>query len=1605
MVVRQDVVQIGFDVDMAAIDKLTSELNELKRSVNSDLNKGLGETAKQTDKLKRSSQNLGKGIQDTTQQTDKLHRSVEGLGNTSAFTKLKSGFSKVSTAAKNLGSQIDSAANAITSKLFNVKSLIAGLIGGTVVKTAVDVVVDRQNITSQFEVLLGSADKAKKRIEDLTEFASTTPFTRDEIFAASKQLQVFTGDALSTGDSLRVIGDVAAGTGQGFEEVALWTGRLYDAMKSGNKVGEMTSRLQEMGAISGEDRAKIEALAEAGGDIETRWAQVEKIFGRFNGTMDKLSKNLGNMLTSLKSFATNSFFLPIGEGIADGLQPAIEKFREFRKTNKDDVDAMSAVLKKFTENICIPLFSKIESGAEVLIKMIGSLKDGVQGLEKFKGKSVFLDNIIRAIQYVIEHKDGIISTLKQIALVCASIVVVSKIKQLISALMFFTTPLGMISLLLVGLFKLLESKGVTLSDVLQKLGSAFKWVGDNIKWLLPLAGGLFGAFMLFKGVRAVMPLFNRGGGGDSPLGQKGGLFSSIAKIKTTDILKAMANITLIVGGITLLASVLIPIYAELAKITDMKSILKVTAVIAVLGTVGTGLAWLAGKVGNIPVSKVSRGLANIAVILTGMSALYLLVGSVSLVSFDLKQMLAVVKMIGIVGLVGSALAAFAGLVGLIPIPIVLKGFANIALALTGMSALYLLVGALSLIRFDTNQMIQVLKMIGIIGLVGSALSVLAGLIGLIPIPVILTGLANIALVIGGLTAIIAAYGALAKIPGFNDFISSGGDALANVFKQIGKVGGALVGGFGEGLSDSLPTIGKNIASFVQTLAPAFASLKGIDMTSVGAFFNQLANFLLKLTVNDLLSTLTGGTNLETLGTQLSLFAENSAGFFTAVAQLPKAGIENTRLLFNALAGINSLPKDGGIKQWFTGTVNFENLANGLGQLSSEQVIGFFNAIANIPSNAFEQTKALFNALSGVNGLPKEGGIQQWFTGTINYDNLANGLGKLSSEPVMGFFRAVQQIPQIAFENTKTLFETLASVKGLPNSGGIFQYFTGDTLKTLESLTEKLPPFGKAVATFYQSISQITDYSKINQLFEALGSLNDNVDKKGGLIQWATSVVAGDKETGLEKLGSGLKKFGENTKEFFQSVNALNVDNLNALWDSLKRPADITDNVSKVVSENIADMVKKITNLPVQMGEGILSTGDSLKDSLVTIWVEAAKAIASPVNKIIEGANWILKQFDSDKVIASWTPYAKGTDGHKGGNALVNDGRGAELVQMPNGQSFIPRGRNVFIPNAPKGMKVFPAEQTARMMGKNKPTFHYAKGTGNDIDIFEYIDNASGLVDQIEKTYVSYDGMSGFPLDAGKALVSTVKPAMAKWADKQFEEFGALSLEGYEPSKGLEQWKMTVIRALKMEGLYSPANVALTLFQMDTESRGNPRAINLTDQNAKNGTPSKGLMQVIDPTFRAYARPGFNQNVYDPLSNILASIRYAVSTYGSLAKAFRGTGYANGGLVTKPGFIGEEEKEMVIPLAANKRKRGISLWEQTGQMLGVSLPSYTPDNSAVSVGSNGDVSETNTYSPVFNLTINGSTDTRSQARQVKQWIQEAMDEMFDSMNRKVSIREV
>ena len=79
-----------------------------------------------------------------------------------------------------------------------------------------------------------------------------------------------------------------------------------------------------------------------------------------------------------------------------------------------------------------------------------------------------------------------------------------------------------------------------------------------------------------------------------------------------------------------------------------------------------------------------------------------------------------------------------------------------------------------------------------------------------------------------------------------------------------------------------------------------------------------------------------------------------------------------------------------------------------------------------------------------------------------------------------------------------------------------------------------------------------------------------------------------------------------------------------------------------------------------------------------------------------------------KGVAKVLGFEKGTNYHLGGPAIVNDQKGLtykELVLPKGGVPFIPDGRDVFLPNLPKGSKIIPARQTKKLVP------HYKDGVG------------------------------------------------------------------------------------------------------------------------------------------------------------------------------------------------------------------------------------------------------------------------------------------------------
>ncbi|MEU6589495.1 transglycosylase SLT domain-containing protein [Streptomyces sp. NPDC046881] len=140
-----------------------------------------------------------------------------------------------------------------------------------------------------------------------------------------------------------------------------------------------------------------------------------------------------------------------------------------------------------------------------------------------------------------------------------------------------------------------------------------------------------------------------------------------------------------------------------------------------------------------------------------------------------------------------------------------------------------------------------------------------------------------------------------------------------------------------------------------------------------------------------------------------------------------------------------------------------------------------------------------------------------------------------------------------------------------------------------------------------------------------------------------------------------------------------------------------------------------------------------------------------------------------------------------------------------------------------------------------------------------------------------------------AVKKAAADAAAKQAAQQHAAKAAVTRSAERPqmetvaaktySNNLDGWIRQALDIMKSKGI--PGSYSGLHRNIMRESSGNPMAINNWDINAINGIPSKGLLQVIPPTFQTYHVAGTSWNIYDPVANITAAANYAAHRYGSI----------------------------------------------------------------------------------------------------------------------------
>lgn len=218
--------------------------------------------------------------------------------------------------------------------VFGIGQLVEGI--GSAVTGFLGGAAEMERYQTQLTTLMGSSDMAKDRLQALAVFGASTPFELPELVRAEKVLQGFglTGQkaldmtGLAYDDFFTRVGDIAAGVGRPFEEIALTFGKF-----SSGATGEAISRLQELGVATREQMAELGVEFSKSGELVSplpvAMQAVMTLTGqKFKGGMDALSNTFEGRLSTLQD-AWGGLMRTLGTPVLAVAGPAVKAFSDF----------------------------------------------------------------------------------------------------------------------------------------------------------------------------------------------------------------------------------------------------------------------------------------------------------------------------------------------------------------------------------------------------------------------------------------------------------------------------------------------------------------------------------------------------------------------------------------------------------------------------------------------------------------------------------------------------------------------------------------------------------------------------------------------------------------------------------------------------------------------------------------------------------------------------------------------------------------------------------------------------------------------------------------------------------------------------------------------------------------------------------------------------------------------------------------------------------------------------------------------------------------------------------------------------------------------------
>ena len=214
--------------------------------------------------------------------------------------------------ASGVFARINQSVKGLGKSLISIPSLIGGLSVGAAAGFGVKLAANLEQAEVAFGTLLGSAEKAKVLLDDLSNFAASTPFQFEGLTDAARKLVAFGVAQEDVLPTMRTIGDIAAGVNQPIGELAEIYGKArVQGRLFAEDINQLTGRgipiIQELAKQFGVADSEVRGLVESGQvgfkNIDRAFRDMTGSGGRFFGMMSAQSRTLAGLWSTLKDNA------------------------------------------------------------------------------------------------------------------------------------------------------------------------------------------------------------------------------------------------------------------------------------------------------------------------------------------------------------------------------------------------------------------------------------------------------------------------------------------------------------------------------------------------------------------------------------------------------------------------------------------------------------------------------------------------------------------------------------------------------------------------------------------------------------------------------------------------------------------------------------------------------------------------------------------------------------------------------------------------------------------------------------------------------------------------------------------------------------------------------------------------------------------------------------------------------------------------------------------------------------------------------------------------------------------------------------------------------